>query len=89
MLPWLLSLGYLVLVAASIAIVFLPGAGNLSGVYAVILTLPWSALAVVVLDWIDPGLNDRGWGVVATAVGGLLNAAGIYFFFRRGLRSTE
>ena len=77
---WIPAL-YLLLVALALALPSLAGAPT-AGVAGVLLTLPWSLVAVPVLDAIDPKLMDRGAGVALMALGAIVNA----LLLRRALR---
>ena len=79
---------YVILLVVALAVALWPGGDSTGGVFAIILTLPWSILLLMVFDAIDPGLLDS-WGPLLAVVGGLANAAILYLFaFRRKPRST-
>ena len=76
-LPMILTLVYLVLVVLSIIPIF-TGSDALSGILAITLTLPWSAI----LSNLLPGSGSVGVGLLVVAVGAAINAAIIYFVTR-------
>jgi hypothetical protein len=76
-LPTILTAIYLILVLLSIIPIF-TGADALSGIFAILLTLPWSAL----LSNLLPGSGSVAVGLLVVAVGAAVNAAIIYFVSR-------
>lgn len=68
---------YLVAVLLSIGLIVVSGEA-LSGIWLVILTLPWSLLFTPVLDAISPSLAGSWVSYVLFASGALINAAIIY-----------
>lgn len=73
-----LALAYLVVVLASIVYGF--ATGPLAGLYAVVLTAPWSQLAVFFIDTFAPGLLNRVYvSVMVLVASALINA--MFFFF--------
>jgi hypothetical protein len=72
---------FVALYVVIVAVAFVIGVGGNccgeQGIWAVILTLPWSALTVVLLDAINPELIGRI-GITALIPGALLNALLIY-----------
>ena len=74
----LLSAVYLSAVAAAMVQAVSPDA-NHPGVFLILLTLPWSAFVLPVLDWVAP--NAPNW-IAATAliVGGLVNVGGAWIY---------
>lgn len=73
--PISLVILYLLLVLLS-AIPIFTGGGALSGIFAIVLTVPWSSILGNVL----PG--NLVMGVLVVAVGAAINAAIIYFVSR-------
>jgi hypothetical protein len=57
-------------------------------IWASILTLPWSAVGVFVLDAIDPNLTGRFGSLLLTA-GALVNVIMLYWLVRSWVRRAE
>ena len=76
-LPFILTVIYLVLVLLSVIPIF-TGDDPLSGIFAIVLTVPWSSLLSNVL----PGSGSIAVGLLVVAVGAAINAAIIYFVSR-------
>lgn len=76
-LPTILTAIYLILVLLSIIPIF-TGGDALSGIFAILLTLPWSAL----LSNLLPGSGSVAVGLLVVVVGAAVNAAIIYFVSR-------
>lgn len=76
-LPIILTIIYLGLVLLSIIPIF-TGDDALSGIFAITLTLPWSAI----LSSLLPDSGSVAVGLLAVAVGAAINAAIIYFVAR-------
>ena len=68
---------YVILVVLSIIPIF-TGDDALSGIFAVVLTMPWSSL----LSSLLPGGGSVGIGLLAVVVGAVINAALLYFALR-------
>ena len=68
---------YLILVVLSIIPIF-TGDGPLSGILAIVLTVPWSSI----LSNLLPGSGSVAVGLLVVAVGAAINAAIIYFVSR-------
>ena len=73
-LPMILTIIYLILVVLSIIPIF-TGDDALSGILAIMLTLPWSSIFSSLL----PGSGSVAIGLLIVAVGAAINAAIIYF----------
>jgi len=73
-LPPILTIVYLILVVLSIIPIF-TGDDALSGIFAIILTVPWSSI----LSNLLPGSGSVAVGLLVVAVGAAINAAIIYF----------
>ena len=76
-LPVILTAVYLILVLLSIIPIF-TGDDALSGIFAIALTVPWSAI----LSNLLPGSGSVGVGLLVVEVGAAINAAIIYFVTR-------
>lgn len=76
-LPVILTAIYLILVILSLIPIF-TGADALSGILAITLTLPWSAI----LSNLLPGSGSVGVGLLVVAVGAAINAALLYMISR-------
>ena len=76
-LPTILTAIYLILVLLSIIPIF-TGDDALSGIFAIVLTTPWSAI----LSSLLPGSGSVAMGLLVVAVGAAINAAIIYFVSR-------
>ena len=76
-LPTILTAIYLILVVLSIIPIF-TGDDALSGIFAIVLTVPWSP----VLSSLLPGSGSVAVGLLIVAVGAAINAAIIYFVSR-------
>ena len=76
-LPIILTAIYLILVLLSIIPIF-TGEDALSGIFAIVLTVPWSSLFSNLL----PGGGSVTAGLLLVAVGAAINAAIIYFVSR-------
>ena len=74
-LPIILTVIYLVLVLLSIIPIF-TGADPLSGIFAVVLTVPWSNLLGSLLP------ANMMTGLLVVVIGAVINAAIIYFVSR-------
>lgn len=58
----------------------LPPHGELDGVLAIVATLPWSLVGVLVVDGIAPSLLDTGYGgALIVLISGAIN---VYLIFR-------
>ena len=89
-LPITLAAAYLTVVVIASIPMFLPDSGALSGVFAVMLTFPWSFLAMLAFDAIDPTLLDSpflGYGAIAFSA--LVNAGIIYALSRSKRRGGD
>ena len=76
-LPIILTAIYLILVLLSIIPIF-TGDDALSGIFAIVLTAPWSAI----LSRLLPDSGSVAAGLLVVAVGAAINAAIIYFVSR-------
>ena len=76
-LPTILTAIYLILVLLSIIPIF-TGDDALSGIFAVVLTVPWSSILSSLLS----GSGSVAMGLLVVAVGAAINAAIIYFVSR-------
>jgi hypothetical protein len=76
-LPTILTALYLILVLISIIPIF-TGDDALSGIFAIVLTIPWSSI----LSNLLPGSVSVTVGLLIVAVGAAINAAIIYFVSR-------
>ena len=76
-LPTILTVIYLILVLLSIIPIF-TGDDALSGIFAIVLTVPWSSI----LSRLLPGPGSVAIGLLVVAVGAAINAAIIYFVSR-------
>jgi hypothetical protein len=76
-LPIILTVIYLFLVLLSIIPIF-TGDDALSGILAIVLTVPWSSI----LSSLLPGPGSVAIGLLVVAVGAAINAAIIYFVSR-------
>jgi len=84
---WLAG-GYLLVVFLAIATIFLPGSGSLSGVYALILTLPLSWFISSIVDTINPSILDIPFvGPAAMMICGMINALLVYGIIARKRKS--
>jgi len=87
--PALLAGIYVALVVLSIVPVFI-GGDALSGVFGVVLALPWTVLLTRVVDAINPSAFDGiTAGLVMIVIGGTINAAIIYFVSRWIVRRVQ
>src|SRR5712691_10997273 len=73
---------YIVIYLMVVTVAALPvmlGAGKFAGVYVAAVTLPWSLLAVLAIDAIDPKLMDHWYvGASFTVASAALNSAILY-----------
>jgi hypothetical protein len=76
-LPIILTVIYLILVLLAIIPIF-TGEGPLSGIFAIVLTVPWSSI----LSSLLPGSGSVAAGLLVVAVGATINAMIIYFVSR-------
>jgi hypothetical protein len=76
-LPTILTAIYLILVVLSIIPIF-TGDDALSGIFAIVLTLPWGSI----LGNLLPGSPSVTVGLLVVAVGAAINAVIIYFVSR-------
>jgi hypothetical protein len=76
-LPTILTAVYMILVVLSIIPIF-TGNDALSGIFAIVLTIPWSSI----LSSLLPGSGSVAVGLLVVAVGAAINAAIIYFVSR-------
>jgi hypothetical protein len=76
-LPTILTAIYLILVLLSIIPIF-TGDDALSGIFAIVLTVPWSSILSSLLS----GSGSVAMGLLVVAVGAAINAAIIYFVSR-------
>ncbi len=76
-LPTILTVIYLVLVLLSIIPIF-TGDDALSGIFAIVLTVPWSSI----LSNLLPGSGSVAVGLLVVTVGAVINAAILYFVSR-------
>jgi hypothetical protein len=76
-LPTILTVVYLILVLLAIIPIF-TGDDALSGIFAIVLTVPWSSI----LSNLLPGSASMAMGLLVVAVGAAINAAIIYFVSR-------
>ncbi|GIK43648.1 MAG: hypothetical protein BroJett011_74810 [Chloroflexota bacterium] len=75
--PVILTLVYLILVLLSIIPIF-TGDDALSGIFAIVLTLPWSAI----LSRLLPGSGSVAVGLLVVGVGAAINAGLLYTISR-------
>jgi len=75
--PTIVTAVYLILVLLSIIPIF-TGDDALSGIFAIVLTVPWSSI----LSSLLPGSGSVAVGLLVVAVGAVINAAIIYFVLR-------
>ena len=75
--PIILTAIYLILVVLSVIPIF-TGDDALSGIFAIVLTVPWSSI----LSNLLPGSGSVTVGLVVVTVGAVINAAIIYFVSR-------
>ena len=79
LIPVLITALYVLITAWAIWLPFSPSANDpLWGIYAVLLTQPWSTLGISIIDAINPTLMDQGGGIAVLILGGLLNAFILY-----------
>lgn len=78
---------YLVLLAASIVWPFLAG-GPEAGIFAAVLSAPWSWILVALLDSVDPSYIGAV-GLAVPILGGLVNFAILMALARRGRRAEH
>ena len=71
--PVIITTIYLILVVLSIIPIFI-GDDALSGIFAIVLTVPWSSI----LSSLLPGSGSVAVGLLVVAVGAAINAAIIY-----------
>ncbi|GIK43639.1 MAG: hypothetical protein BroJett011_74720 [Chloroflexota bacterium] len=76
-LPVILTAVYLTLVLLSIIPIFTSN-DALSGIFAIVLTIPWSSI----LSNLLPGSGSVAVGLLVVAIGAAINAAIIYFVLR-------
>ena len=76
-LPTILTAIYLILVVLSIIPIF-TGDDPLSGIFAIVLTVPWSSI----LSSLLPGSGSVAVGLLVVTVGAAINAAIIYYVSR-------
>lgn len=76
-LPTILTVIYLLLVFLAIIPIF-TGDDALSGIFAIVLTIPWSSI----LSNLLPSFDSVAVGLLLVAIGAAINAAIIYFVSR-------
>ena len=76
-LPTILTVIYLILVVLSIIPIFTED-DPLSGIFAIVLTVPWSSI----LSSLLPGSGSVAVGLLVVTVGAAINAAIIYYVSR-------
>jgi hypothetical protein len=78
---------YLLLVLVAIVPVFLPGAGALAGVGAVVLTLPWSPPAESLVKTLSPALLEHQLGFALTVLASAIPNAVLLYLAVAGARA--
>lgn len=73
---------YILGVLHAIGLILSPQAESLSGIPAILLTLPWSMLLLSILNLISPAMGTTEIGLLVVCSGAILNAMIIYRIFR-------